>query len=114
MDLNLLGHSIVFRFIAAVAELLVQSTLNDLYLLPALPRDKWASGCVKGLKARGGLTVSIYWKEGDLCEVGLWLKDGSSLHRLHYRGTTVTANLSSGIIYTFNAQLLCVNTCSLS
>ncbi|MBA0743040.1 hypothetical protein Gogos_005761, partial [Gossypium gossypioides] len=31
-------------FSAAVAEMLVQSTMKDLYLLPALPRDKWANG----------------------------------------------------------------------
>ncbi|OMO63313.1 Six-hairpin glycosidase-like protein [Corchorus olitorius] len=60
-----------FGFTAAVAEMLVQSTLEDLYLLPALPRDKWANGYVKGLMARGGVTVSICWEEGNLHEVGL-------------------------------------------
>jgi alpha-L-fucosidase 2 len=93
--------------------MLVQSTIKDLYFLPALPRDKWANGCVKGLKARGAVTVSICWKEGDLHEVGLWSKEQNSLKRLHYRGTIVTANILSGIIYTFNAQLKCVKTCSL-
>ncbi|KAE8008055.1 hypothetical protein FH972_004603 [Carpinus fangiana] len=102
-----------FGFSAAVAEMLVQSTVKDLYLLPALPRDKWASGCVKGLKARGGMTVNICWKEGDLHEVGLWSKDQNSLTRLHYRGTTVTASISSGRIYTFNRQLKCLKTFSL-
>lgn len=103
-------------FPAAVSEMLVQSTMTDLYLLPALPRDKWAKGCVKGLQARGGNTVNICWDEGDLQEVGLWLKkDGScSLQRLHYRGTTVTTSLSSGIIYTFNSQLQCIKSFSLS
>lgn len=93
--------------------MLVQSTVKDLYLLPALPRDKWANGCVKGLKARGGVTVNICWKEGDLHEVGLWSKEPNSLRRLHYRGTTVTANLPSGRVYTFNRQLKCVKACSL-
>ncbi|KAG7977100.1 hypothetical protein I3843_05G013200 [Carya illinoinensis] len=102
-----------FGFSAAVAEMLVQSTVKDLYLLPALPRDKWANGCVKGLKARGGVTVNICWKEGDLHEVGLWSKEPNSLRRLHYRGTTVTANLPSGRVYTFNRQLKCVKACSL-
>nr|XP_004292088.2 PREDICTED: alpha-L-fucosidase 2 [Fragaria vesca subsp. vesca] len=102
-----------FGFSAAVAEMLVQSTVKDLYLLPALPRDKWANGCVKGLKARGGVTVNICWNEGDLHEVGLWSKDNTTVQKLHYRGSTVTANISSGRIYTFNKQLKCVRTASL-
>ncbi|KQJ96581.1 hypothetical protein BRADI_3g25226v3 [Brachypodium distachyon] len=55
-----------FGFPAALSEMLVQSTGSDLYLLPALPRDKWPHGCVKGLKARGGVTVNICWKEGQV------------------------------------------------
>ncbi|TXG64186.1 hypothetical protein EZV62_011180 [Acer yangbiense] len=102
-----------FGFSAAVAEMLVQSTIKDLYLLPALPRDKWASGCVKGLKARGGVTVNICWKEGDLHEVGLWSKEQNSLKRLHYKGTTVMANIYNGKVYTFNNKLKCIRTCSL-
>ncbi|KAK4437938.1 Alpha-L-fucosidase 2 [Sesamum alatum] len=98
------------RFSAAVAEMLVQSTVKDLYLLPALPRDKWPNGCVKGLKARGGVTVSVCWSEGDLEEVGLWSNDRNSVKRLHYRGTTATANIASGRVYTFNKQLKCVKT----
>ncbi|XP_023883662.1 alpha-L-fucosidase 2 [Quercus suber] len=97
-----------FGFIAAVSEMLIQSTIEDLYLLPALPGDKWTDGCVKGLRARGGVTVSICWKDGNLHEVGLWSKDQNSLKMLHYRGTVVTANILSGIVYTFNSQLKCV------
>ncbi|KAF9665972.1 hypothetical protein SADUNF_Sadunf16G0180600 [Salix dunnii] len=103
-------------FPAALSEMLVQSSMTDLYLLPALPRDKWAKGCVKGLQARGGNTVNICWDKGDLQEVGLWSEeDGScSLRRLHYRGTTVATSLSSGMIYTFNSQLRCIKSFSLS
>ncbi|MCD9637534.1 Alpha-L-fucosidase 2 [Datura stramonium] len=99
-----------FGFSAAVAEMLVQSTMKDLYLLPALPRDKWANGCVKGLKARGGVTVSICWNEGDLYEVGLWSNERTTTKWLHYRGLTVAAKLLTGMVYTFNNQLNCVKT----
>ncbi|XVF67494.1 hypothetical protein PTKIN_Ptkin10aG0125700 [Pterospermum kingtungense] len=102
-----------FGFTAAVAEMLVQSTTKDLYLLPALPRDKWPNGCVKGLKSRGGVTVNICWEEGDLEEVGLWSKEQNSVKTLHYRGTKITAKISSGKVYTFNRQLKCVKTYSL-
>ncbi|KAG6736066.1 hypothetical protein POTOM_061239 [Populus tomentosa] len=102
-----------FGFSAAIAEMLFQSTVKDLYLLPALPRNKWANGCVKGLKARGGVTVNVCWKEGDLHEVGLWSKEHHSIRRLHYRGTIVNANLSPGRAYTFNRQLRCIKTYAL-
>lgn len=102
-----------FGFSAAVAEMLVQSSVTDLYLLPALPRDEWAKGSVKGLKARGGLTVDIYWREGELHEVGIWSENTDSVKRLHYRGTIVAAQISSGKVYTFNRQLKCVNTYTL-
>ncbi|KAL2460299.1 Alpha-L-fucosidase 2 [Abeliophyllum distichum] len=99
-----------FGFSAAVAEILVQSTVKDLYLLPALPRDKWANGCVKGLKARGGVTVSMCWREGELDEVGLWSENQNTVKSLHYRGITATANISSATVYTFDKQLKCVKT----
>ncbi|KAE8661550.1 Alpha-L-fucosidase 2 [Hibiscus syriacus] len=102
-----------FGFSAAIAEMLVQSTTKDLYLLPALPRDKWANGIVKGLKARGGVTVNIGWQEGDLEEFGLWSVEQNSIKRIHYRGTTTTAKISAGKVYTFNKQLKCVKTYSL-
>ncbi|XP_031382199.1 alpha-L-fucosidase 2-like [Punica granatum] len=102
-------------FPAAVAEMLVQSTVKDLYLLPALPQDKWPNGCVKGLKARGGLTINICWREGDLHEFGIWLNNQNAVtvQRLHYRGTTTMTNIYPGKVHTFNEQLKCVKTNSL-
>lgn len=93
--------------------MLVQSTMKDLYLLPALPRDKWPNGCVKGLKARGRVTVNICWKEEEMHEVGLWSEDHNAFRQLHYRGATVKAKLSPGKVYTFNKLLKCTRMNSL-
>ncbi|KAK4766397.1 hypothetical protein SAY87_008039 [Trapa incisa] len=97
-------------FPGAVAEMIVQSTMQDIHLLPALPRDKWVNGCAKGLRVRGGLTISICWTKGDLHELGLWSNHqrSTNIRTLHYRGSIVTASIYPGSIYTFNMKLECV------
>lgn len=50
---------------SAVMEMLLQSYNEELHILPALP-DAWQEGQITGLRARGGYTVNLTWKNKKL------------------------------------------------
>jgi alpha-L-fucosidase 2 len=76
---------------AAVAEMLIQSTENEIRLLPALP-DAWPTGSFKGLCARGGFVVDLVWENGKAKSVTIFSKLGGET-TLKYGGVEKKVNL---------------------
>ncbi|HSJ69586.1 MAG TPA: hypothetical protein VK921_18030, partial [Anditalea sp.] len=60
-----------------VGEMLLQSHLGEIELLPALP-TAWHSGRIKGMVARGNFTVDMEWSDGHLS--GASITSGSGLN----------------------------------
>lgn len=73
-----------FGGISGVGEMLLQSHLNELHLLPAIPL-KWKQGQVTGLKARGGYTIDIRWDDGKITSGCIY---ASASNQCHIRTTT--------------------------
>lgn len=54
---------------SGITEMLVQSSNNDVHLLPALP-DGWQTGRISGIKTRGGFEIlSLEWKDGKVSKL---------------------------------------------
>ncbi|MGA3190524.1 MAG: glycoside hydrolase family 95 protein, partial [Bryobacteraceae bacterium] len=80
---------------SAVAEMLLHSHEGEINFLPAVPKA-WSAGEVKGLRARGGVTVDIAWKEGRATEVVLHA-DKTREHRLRApKGQRIPAVVVNG------------------
>jgi alpha-L-fucosidase 2 len=89
---------------AGIGELLVQSHLGPIDLLPALP-SALPEGSVRGFCARGGFELDMSWKAGKLLGVTVRSKAGMPLH-LRYGGLSARlATTKKGGKYTFDGNL---------
>jgi alpha-L-fucosidase 2 len=93
-----------FAFTAGVSEMLLQSHLGELHLLPALP-SAWSTGHVNGLRARGGFdVVNLAWNEGHLSKVTIRSKLGGPC-LVRCGESTATFPTKAGEIISLDAQL---------
>jgi alpha-L-fucosidase 2 len=90
-----------FGYAAGVAEMLLQSHLGRIELLPALPAA-WATGSVTGLRARGGFDVDMAWRDGRLEGATIRSRAGFDC-RLRYRGAERSFPTVRGGSYRFTA-----------
>ncbi|MGD0583134.1 MAG: glycoside hydrolase family 95 protein [Bacteroidales bacterium] len=79
---------------AGIAEMLLQSQLGEIHLLPALP-DAWKDGYIKGLRARGGYTVDQEWRDGKLLSAVI-MPDFNGEARIRYGIKVITIKVSAG------------------
>jgi alpha-L-fucosidase 2 len=87
---------------AGIAEMLLQSRVGEIELLPALPKA-WPNGRVKGLRARGGFEVDITWKDGKLVEAAIRSPNGAST-QLRCGPVTRPVKVTKGKTYLWNGQ----------
>lgn len=59
---------------AAVLEMLAQSHLDEILLLPSLPKE-WACGSVRGMRLRHGYALDMDWEKGKLKRAVLHTKN---------------------------------------
>lgn len=85
---------------AGIAEMLIQSHNGEINLLPALP-PSWADGEVKGLCARGGVTVDIKWEKNKLVSVQLVSQTNQKV-KVRCNGRVQTVSLKAGKPYQQN------------
>ena len=82
---------------AGVTEMLMQSHMGFIHLLPALP-DAWKNGRVKGLCAKGNFVMDIDWKDGQLAQVVLVSNKGGRCS-VRYEDQTLDFSTRKGQTY---------------
>jgi len=88
---------------SGILEMILQSQLGKIELLPALP-SALAQGSVSGIVARGGFELSFSWEEGTLKEVSILSKSGSPCI-LKYNDKIMEFQTEAGKTYSFDGAL---------
>ena len=86
---------------AGVTELLLQSHMGFIQLLPALP-DAWEEGSIEGLLARGNFEVDLRWANGQLQEAVITSNAGQPC-QVRYGDQTLNFKTKKGQSYTITS-----------
>lgn len=85
-----------FGYAAGVHEMIAQSHLGYIHLLPALPKV-WATGHIKGMRVRGGYELDVEWKDGKLTSATVrGISNGAGDCVVRYGDKTSTFDLRPG------------------
>ena len=95
-----------FGGMAGVTEMLLQSHMGFIHLLPALP-DAWSDGSVSGLCARGNFSLDVCWKDGKLRQVDIISYAGTPCI-LRYRDAVLIFKTQKGKSYRVTYQNGCL------
>lgn len=82
---------------AGVIEMIIQSTSDKIVLLPAIPAE-WSEGTLSGVKARGGYTVDVAWKNGKVTKLVVESDNGGTT-TISYNGKHKTIKIKKGQKY---------------
>ena len=82
---------------AGITEMLLQSHMGFIQLLPALP-DAWKDGSISGICAKGNFEVDMSWKNGQLAEATVFSKAGEPC-TVRYGDKTLSFKTSKGKVY---------------
>ena len=88
---------------AGMIEMLVQSQLNEIAILPALP-DALPTGKISGVCARGGFELTFSWANGKLQKLEVLSKAGQNC-KLHYGDKLIEIPTEKGKTYSFDGNL---------
>ena len=88
---------------AGIAEMLLQSHLNEIDILPALP-DGIPDGHVKGIRARDGFELEFSWAGGKLTSLKVLSKAGYPLS-IRYKDKTFSCPTKKGQTLEFDSEL---------
>jgi len=88
---------------AGIAEMLIQSHLDEIDILPSLP-DAVPSGKIRGIRARGGFELDFEWDEGKLIDLKVKSVSGMPLF-LNYNGFKFSSDTKKGEVLHFDGQL---------
>ena len=79
---------------AGILEMLVQSDTEVITILPALP-STWPDGSLKGVRARGGVTLDLEWRAGRLTALTATAPEGYA-GKICCSGTILQSGLAAG------------------
>ncbi len=92
-----------FGVAAGIIEMLLQCHDGAVRLLPALP-TAWRDGSAAGLRAPGGLTVDVQWRDGKAAQATLRAADCPVETRLVCNGAETPLKLAAGKTFAWTAE----------